>query len=306
MITWTIGAGGLLGSAIKRASQRNFSAPSIPWDNQADAIHVLRVTAQEFAKQIQDEDWAIVWAAGSASTSSSAAEAELELRSLTALTEAIREHRPAGHGVFFLTSSAGGIYAGAADPPFDEHTEPVPLSAYGELKFAQEQQSISALADVYSVIVGRLSNLYGPGQNLDKLQGLISRLALASVTRQPINMFVSLDTMRDYIFTDDAASICLYWMRKALLSNEHTCSMKIIASGQPVSLGYLIHLMQDITRTKVPVAFGSHASSAAQALDLRLRPTGGAEVERFIATPLAAGTKLVYLDIVERYQRGLN
>ena len=54
-------------------------------------------------------------------------------------------------------------------------------------------------------MIGRFSNLYGPGQNLGKLQGLISRLALSAVTRQPINIFVPLDTIRDYVYVDDAA-----------------------------------------------------------------------------------------------------
>lgn len=305
MITWTIGAGGLLGSAIQRSTQKNFAAPSIPWADTALAVQALQATAEQFAHEVQDHNWAITWAAGGATTSSSSADADTELHTFTALTNAIRDHLPAGRGVFFLTSSAGGIYAGAADPPFDEATQPAPLSPYGELKLAQEQQATQALSDGCPVIVGRLSNLYGPGQNLDKLQGLISRLALACVTRQAINMFVSLDTMRDYIFTDDAAQVCQFWMQEAVRAGTPGHSVKVIASGQPVSLGYLIHLMQDITRTKVPVAFGSHSSSSAQALDLRLTPSGGALVERFIATPLAAGTKLVYLDIIERYQRGL-
>jgi len=302
LITWTIGAGGLLGSAIQRNSPHSFTGPVIPWQDTTQASELLRRTAQSFAQAAGDSDWAVIWAAGSASTSSSAEQAALELQTLTAVVDAVREQPPAGVGVFFLASSAGGVYAGAENPPFDDSTPPAPLSAYGELKLAQEQAARRALEDVCSVVIGRIANLYGPGQNLDKLQGLISRLALASVTKQPINMFVSLDTMRDYIFTEDAAMVCLHWIAQAHRDSGHQQTIKVIASGQPVSLAYLIHLAQDIGKVKVPIAFGSHSSSSAQALDLRLRPTDAAQIEHLIRTPLAVGTKLVYLDILERFR----
>ena len=305
MITWTIGAGGLLGGAIQRSSTKVFTGPAIAWADTEESIKLLRTTAQEFASEVGQSDWAIIWAAGNASTSSSAADAQRELHTFTALTQEIREHHPKGRGAFFTASSAGGIYAGAYPPPFDDTTVPMPLSPYGELKLAQERQAVSALEGICPVVIGRLANLYGPGQNLDKLQGLISRLALASVTRQPINMFVSLDTMRDYIYTDDAAAVILHWVAEAIEHPSADAQIKVIASGQPVSLGYLIHLMQDIARTRIPVAFGVHESATAQALDLRLTPTTDVVSQHLVRMPLSAGVKMTYLDILERYQQAL-
>jgi len=48
-------------------------------------------------------------------------------------------------------------------------------------------------------MVGRMSNLYGPGQNLKKVQGLISQMCLRVLTRQPLVLYVPLDTIRDYL-----------------------------------------------------------------------------------------------------------
>ena len=40
----------------------------------------------------------------------------------------LRDSRPSGRGTFFLSSSAGGVYAGSTHPPFSESTVPRPLS----------------------------------------------------------------------------------------------------------------------------------------------------------------------------------
>jgi len=302
LITWTIGAGGLLGSALQRRSPENFQAAPVPWADTQQSIETLKTTAERFQQEVGDREWAVIWAAGHATTSSSRAETADELATFTAVTQAVRDHLPTGSGAFFVTSSAGGLYAGSEHPPFSELTKPQPLSAYGELKLAQEAQATRELDGVCPVVIGRIANLYGPGQNLDKLQGLVSRLTLSAITKQPINIFVSLDTMRDYIYADDAAAVVLYRLQQAITDHRKTTDVQVIGSGQPVSLGHLIHLVQDVVRTRIPVAYGVHASSAAQALDLRVHPTNLGEVEALIQTSLPAGTKRVYLDLFDRYQ----
>ena len=307
MITWTIGAGGLIGGAIARRLAQEpysitFAGPAIPWDDTSAAIELLNESAKAFAEAAADRPWAIIWAAGVATVSTEPAKVESELTTLTALVEALRTNPPKGKGVFFLVSSAGGVYAGSTGSPFSADTPIKPLSAYGELKAKQEQVAKSELDGVCPVIIGRFSNVYGPGQNLGKLQGLISQLAMATATRQPINIFVSLDTIRDYIFVDDAADQVAYWITRAASGSN----IKLIASGEPVALSQLIRTMQSVTKRKVPVALGSHPSSSHQVLDLRFNPSqviesaeGGRQLKH---TPLPVGTKLVYQDILARMQ----
>ena len=307
MIVWVIGSGGLYGSAIVRQALRHgigvFDAEPIPWSDPDGTRAALEANAAAFQHRANDDDWAVLWAAGRAATASHADEAAEELTTLGIALAALAAHRPRGRGAFFLTSSAGGVYAGSEHPPFDERTVPRPLSAYGELKLAQEQAAADALAGTCPVVVGRVSNLYGPGQDLGKLQGLISRLALAAVTKQPVNMFVSLDTIRDYIEVDDAATVALHWTAKAMQEQAPEPAIRVIASGQPVSLGALIHLMQDIARVRVPIAVGSHASSSAQAHDLRMTPSDDGTALGLIRTTLPAGVKRVYADVLERFQQ---
>ena len=300
MIIWTIGAGGLLGSAIQRHVEHSFEAGSIPWSDEQQSKQALTNNYRAFKDTADTQDWAIIWAAGAATVSASPESADQELRVLESLLSEIAANPPAGKGVFFLSSSAGGVYAGSGNPPFDIDTIPVSLSPYGDLKLRQEAATKEILGRTCTVVIGRFSNIYGPGQNLEKLQGLISRLALAAATRQPINIFVSLDTIRDYIYVDDAARIALQWVEQAI-HEQAASTTAIIAAGEPTVLGQLIRLVQDVARTKVPVALGTHSSSAAQVSDLRLVPTSTKD-SGLTRMPLPAGVKLVYQDILSRAQ----
>lgn len=309
MIIWVLGAGGLLGSAITRAASANqrhsiFMGSPLPWNDPQALANVIDADAQRFKIECDGQDWAVIWAAGQAAVSSTSDATQSEALALTAIVTALAENLPAGRGTFFLSSSAGGVYAGSENPPFTLSTVPRPLSAYGELKLEQEAIATRTLRSTCSVIIGRFSNLYGPGQDLGKLQGLISRLALSAVTKEPVNIFVSLDTLRDYIYVDDAARIVLALIERTVqINSAEREETHIIASGQPVSLGYLINVMQDIARSRIPVAMGAHASAAAQSRDLRLVPTESAMTESCVSTTLPAGTKAVYLDVLERFQQ---
>ena len=298
MHTWVIGAGGLFGQALVRVSGKVFKAPPIPWKDETAAVEILLQALLDFTKLAGGEDWSIVWAAGRATTSSTPDQTAAELRLFSSFIELLKTNTPAGKGVFAVTSSAGGVYAGSSNPPFSSSTPPVPVSAYGRLKLDQEQvaQTLSPQVPVVSL---RLSNLYGPGQNLTKLQGIISHLALAAITRNPVKIFVPLDTLRDYIYVDDAAVQAIHWMEKA--AQERESSVRVIASGQPQTLGRLLKLMDEISRVRVPIATGFSASASYQSKDLRMRPDVDTSTLDKSSTPLPAGIKTVFSDILDRH-----
>lgn len=302
MITWTIGAGGLLGSAIDRRSTRSFTAARVPWTDPGPSRTILRTELRRFRDAAGDEPWAIAWAAGAATVGSSAAQAAGELEILTGLLGDVRDEPPAGRGAFFLTSSAGGVYAGCQNPPFDTTTIPAPISAYGELKMRQEAAATEILEGVCPLVIGRVSNLYGPGQNLAKLQGLISRLALAALTHRPINIFVPLGTIRDYVYVDDAADSAVRMLEDAAAGRPGASSVRIIASGEGTTIAQLLRIAQDISRKRVPVALGSHASAQSQAPDLRFIPTPVAGRAGRPSTPLAVGMKRVFDSVLGQLQ----
>lgn len=309
MIVWVVGAGGLLGSGVVRCAREQghvvLTSSAVPWSDSEGTVDAIRSDAQALRLAIasareHEPQWGIVWAAGHATTASPETAIEQELRTFQMALHAIDEEvSTIPNGTFALASSAGGVYAGSQHPPFTSNSVPRPLGAYGRLKLAQEQAARDSLSGSIRVLIARIANVYGPGQDLGKLQGLISRLALTSVTKEPLTMFVPLDTMRDYITADDAAQRLLHWLE----FDQAKFSIRVVASGRPTSLGYLIRLVRDIARTPLPIAFGLHPSAAHQSMDLRLEPDWGEGQESRSATSLPIGIKMVYDDILMRHQQ---
>jgi len=304
--TWIIGRGGLLGRALARRFPHHWAAPSVPWSDPAAAVSALRTQAEEFHEWAGRQPWAVLWAAGAGVVSSNAPALQAERANLRAVLEAVANWPTAneqGGGVFFLASSAGGVYAGSEPAPFDALSTPVATSPYGELKLQQEADARDLLADRADLVIGRIANLYGPDQNPTKSQGLISRLCMAAAHRAPINLYVPLGTLRDYVYADDAAAVIATRVHERLQQRQRGLdvarpSVMVVASGQATSVGQLIGLVQGVTHRRVPLATGSRAviNAQRQVLDLRLKPTFPL-IER---TPLATGVRRVFDALVTR------
>ena len=132
-----------------------------------------------------------------------------ETRALSIVLELI-ESEPvlmATGGSFSFSSSAGAIYAGASDDIITENTTVAPTTDYAREKLRQESL-VSEFADRNSrvtVLLARISTLYGPGQAKGKRQGLLAHIARCLLRNQPVHIYVPFDTIRDYIAADDAA-----------------------------------------------------------------------------------------------------
>ncbi len=72
MLTWIVGAGGLLGGALARRFPERFAASAVPWADHDVASATLRSDAARFAAQAGDGEWALLWAAGSGVVATSA------------------------------------------------------------------------------------------------------------------------------------------------------------------------------------------------------------------------------------------
>ena len=293
--TWVIGSGGLLGSAIEKTFTDSFPKSVIRWGDREDSISDLQANLEQFARQLNsDQPWRVIWAAGHATVFSSRKQCDQELEVFDHFTQKT-QHTLTSPGRFFLASSAGGVYAGSLNPPFTSHSIPAATSDYGSLKLSQEHsltKNFSQRADVTTVI-GRISNLYGPGQNLHKLQGLISHLILAALAKKTMNIFVPLDTIRDFVFVNDAAHVV-----NTLATMASPPEIAVIASGEPKSLATVISQVQGVIRIKIPIAYGDHASSSNQVADLRMTPT----IPCAQLTPFPAGVKTMQLDLAQRLQ----
>ncbi len=303
MLTWIVGRGGLLGGAIARAMSRTFVGLPVPWDDHEAAVDVLESDLARFIRTAGPDDWSVIWAAGSGVVGSTAAELAAETRIVSHVLTTMREVRPAGRGAFFLSSSAGGVYAGSSDPPFTESTPPRPLSPYGETKLAQEGVLRATLEGRVPLVIGRFSNLVGPGQNLAKPQGLVSQLCRAAATRQALTLFVPMETLRDYLYVDDAAAMVRTLVEHAVAQQPAVPVLRNLSSQRPVSVAAVLRTVQQVGRRTVRVALGTNPASRYQVRDLRLLTEFAHEFRGVDITPFPVTVKLVYEDVLQRVRR---
>lgn len=296
--TWVIGAGGLLGKAVVRELQSRGVAvltSTIPWSDPESAVKVFREGARRLREAADSGPWTIAWCAGAGVTGTSPGALESELSVLAQALEVFEETLCAagGHkGAMFLASSAGGVYAGSSTPPFTEHSPVQPLAPYGFAKLRAEA-TVADFARRTGVrtLVGRVSNLYGPGQNLRKPQGLISVFAKAHLTGAPVSVYVSLDTLRDYLFVDDASRLVADGLDRLVLPDIHAGEsvVKILASQRADTIGNLIGACRAIFKRRPLIILGASPFAKVQAHDLRLKSVVWPELDAHPVTPLAVG-----------------
>lgn len=287
--TWVVGSGGLLGRALVAELRRRgdvVMTSAVPWGDPDRARQVLASDAARLVAAAAGGPWRLAWCAGSGVTGTSQMHLEEEIAALRTALDGLAPG--AAGGTVLLASSAGGVFAGSSGPPHDELTTPVPLSAYGSNKLVAEQV-VADWAGAHSgrAVVARYSNLYGPGQNLRKPQGLVSHLCRGFLTASPISIYVPIDTMRDYLYVDDAASLTADLLLTPVA--QGATLLKICASGQSVTIGALIGHCTAVFRRRPRVVMGSSPLTSLQAVDLRLRSVVAPELDTRTLTPMSAG-----------------
>ena len=299
---WVVGGSGLLGSALRRRLGDTFEPHRVPWGTD-DAVPTLVADLDRVLEGVgPTQAWSVYWAAGAGTIGTSAAAMDTETAVVTAFAEALADRSQIGHGAFFLASSAS-VYAGSVGPPFDEVTPPAPQSAYARARLDQERAVAAALEGRLRHVIGRISTLYGVGQNLAKGQGMISTMCLQTVRRRPIRLVVPIDTLRDYLYADDAAAIIDALVEAAHSSTSLETRLRVIANGSAVSLAVLTAEVNAVGRRgvgvqRVIVPLDQHAR------DLRVRTRFADESGRVTRTPLPVGIAAVQRDLMERLARG--
>lgn len=293
---WIIGRG-LLGRAVARVRPHSERAPfgvSVPWHDAEETVGALSAGLAEFA-QLPGE-LQVYWCAGRGVTSTPlevlAIEVDVFSRVLAAMGELPAEVR--ARLTVFLASSVGGAYAGASDPPFSESTPPAPAAAYGVAKLQMEAALQDATAaGGWRSFIGRITNIYGAGQDLTKAQGLISALVRGYLSGQPIPVYVSLDTLRDYIYEDDCAAVIDAGMTRATTTAAGTTTVKIIGTMRAVSIGALLSELTRLRRRRGPIVLGG-GDARGQALDLRVRSEVWTDLDGLVSTTLPDGLNRVF------------
>jgi len=102
-------------------------------------------------------------------------------------------------------SSGGTVYGIPQSEGITEQHATNPICSYGITKLMNEKY-LSMYSSMYGLqcIIVRPSNIYGPGQRLDKGQGVIGVLLSRTLHGEPLEVWGTGEALRDYLFIDDA------------------------------------------------------------------------------------------------------
>lgn len=318
MLFWVIGRGGLLGSHLHLALRQHFPQAQLwhstplhfSWHDLAQLEVEMETTVAEFAATARErgKGWGIFWCAGKGVMSSAAATLEPEWLAWTKLLEllggALAAPDHARPGAIFLASSAGALYNGDRSRFLTEASPPITSSPYGAHKLRMEQilQAWISTFPHLACLTGRISTLYGPGQDLKKSQGIISHLSRCLIYRRPVDIYVSLDTRRDYLFVDDCSHQIALSMRR-LLANRPRTVLKIFASEELVSLANIVGVFFRIAKHRPLII--SRQPGVSQPISLKFHSQVWRDLASLHKTNLATGIQLVHEHQLGLFREGL-
>jgi UDP-glucose 4-epimerase len=155
-----------------------------------------------------------------------------------------------------FASSGGTVYGDADTLPVPEDHPLRPRTAYGVSKVAVEQYALlyRRLWAVDARIV-RLSNPFGPGQDIKGQLGAASIFAARALAGQRIEIWGDGSAIRDYVYVDDAIEGLLAAMLAPPDRFRALDPVVNIGSGRGVSLRELISLLMHILDKPVEVHY---------------------------------------------------
>jgi len=290
-----VGRGGLLGAAVAARLGQPAGSTGVAWREPSRAVAELEALARSLRASASGAPWWALWCAGTGFVGADPAPLRLETDYLQAFLDAVRPS--AAQGLVFLASSAGAVHAG--DPhPVRESSAPIPISDYGREKLRQEGLVRAWCAATGGrAVIGRLSNLYGPGQNLEKGQGIVSHLVRASLLAQPLTIYVPLDTSRDYLYVADAARLVVATLQRAEQElAPGACAVKLLASGRLTTLASIVAELGRIRKQRPPLVFAPRPATPLQPRVLRFTSEVWPDLDAAPTTPLAEGLAAVVRD----------
>ena len=311
MISWVIGRGGLLGRSVEQrlGDLGSTWAPTAPfnWNDQTEFEVGIDQSLDEFIEQVGSEKWSIHWCAGIGVVSSSLEILNSEVKKIEFFLNRLSQSpsRFLHQGVLFYASSAGGVYAGSESPPFTEATVPSPIGNYGLQKMQCEGLFSRFTQDFgTSSVLGRIANLYGPSQNWHKGQGVVTTICRSMLLRKPIEIFVPLETIRNYIYVDDAACDISNIVSYMINQDFGGSLIKIIAAEHNSSISELLSESSRVFGKRPQIVLTRKKNSGVQIVDLRLRSTVEISAARFRYTTLAVGIDRIRRQLLSELQKG--
>jgi UDP-glucose 4-epimerase len=267
-----LGGGGIFGSALRAVLVRRGVTPARlapPWHD-TDAV-VAAVHEQLPPVLLDDGPVSVLWAAGVGHVGATPTSLRTETAALEAVCSVVQslpgERRRAVRVLF--ASSAGALFAGCGREVVTERSAPQPVSPYGHVKLTQER----LLADLVdrtgcSAVICRITNLYGLADGRVTPRGLVSTAVRATRLRQPMTVYVSPDTRRDYVFSNDAAAVALHHVETAPAGLTTT----LVRDGATHTVAGVLAIVGSVSGRRVPATYAERPETRLQPPVLRFTP----------------------------------
>jgi UDP-glucose 4-epimerase len=291
---WVVGSGGLLGSALAREfaeSSVGVFQPNRPiaWTDAAAQCETVAAAVQEFSDQLDAvSPWEIYWAAGVGRMGSDPGQLAGETTALEALLQAVSRNKRLREtpGSVAFASSAGGLYAGSTEDIVSEASELAPNTPYAYEKLKQETllRDFCLAHSAHRVLIARISTLFGPRSRGRDSKGLFAGLARSMFSGEPVRIFVPLDTMRDYIYADDAAKAIIGTLRS--MTAARPLLVKIIAAQRITTVAEIISLFGRVGHRQPRIITGATALTSKYAPRLLFKSCEGSNTADLYRTAL--------------------
>jgi len=142
--------------------------------------------------------------------------------------------------IFF--SSGGTVYGNQEVQPILENAVPVPINHYGNLKLCIENTIRTFNFQMKkNMLVARISNPYGPGQDYHKGVGFIDAAIKRAIAGETIEIWGDGSVVRDYIYIDDLCEM-LY----ALIDYHGVIEVFNLSSNTGVSQNDIVEILKKI------------------------------------------------------------
>lgn len=268
----------------------------VPWHDEPAALAELQCQVR---LHVTARDWRLAWCAGGGVVGTDADALARETRYLSAVLSAAGESNEPGR--VFLASSAGGVHGLGSAGYISESTPPAPSSEYGRNKLRQEELAHDwAQRSGNPLLIGRVSNLYGPGQQLAKPQGMVSQTLARCLLRRSIVLMVPEETQRDYLYVDDAAARILRWLDTTASDAD---GVKLLAAGKSITMSRLFRVIRSVTKIEPRIVRRQSPTSHLQPRHLRFRSEVLPELDLVSARSFEIGVRQTWDSLLRQIGR---
>lgn len=107
-------------------------------------------------------------------------------------------------------SSGGTVYGNQSIQPIREDALPKPINHYGNVKLCIENTIRTFNYQTHTkLLIARISNPYGPGQDFNRGVGFIDAALKKSIRKEKIEIWGDGTNVRDYIYIDDVCQMLI-------------------------------------------------------------------------------------------------